>query len=117
MLAGVNDKRGAGAVAVVQHAHRVAESRHDVQLEKGRPARSARVAIGDTGSYGFLQRQNVLDLRIVLEGVDESLLGGTGIAEDVLRPLGEELLKHCVPPAQSGHRLSPFAAKDSTHGR
>ena len=103
VLAGVDDQRRAGAVGVVEHAHRVAEAGHDVQLQERGPSRGARVAVRDAGGDGLLQRQDVLELRVVLEGVDERLLGGAGVAEDVLRPLGEELFDHGVAAAETGH--------------
>jgi len=103
VLTGVDDERCAGAERVVKHAHRVAEAGRDVQLQEGRPARGARVTVGDARRDAFVEREYVFELRVVLQGVQEALLGGAGIAEDVLRTVCQELLDHQVPAGEACH--------------
>ena len=96
MLSGVHHERRVGAVRVVKHAQRVAEAGRDVQLKEGGARAGSRVAVRDAGRDAFVERQDVFELRVVLQRVHERLLGCAGIAEDVADALGEQLLEHGV---------------------
>src|SRR5438093_990968 len=91
------EERGAGLHRVVQHPHRVAQTRRDVDVRRGEPARRLGVAVRHRDGDRFLERQHVVDRGLAREPVHQRELGGPGVAEHhgdafLLEELEERLL-------------------------
>ena len=81
VLAGGEQQRRVGFVCVVQHAHRVAESRRDVHVHRRESAVRLRVGVGHRDGHRLLQREHVPDARLAREAVHQRQFGGARIAE------------------------------------
>ena len=68
-----------------------------MDLHQGRLPRGPGVAVADQDGHRFLQRQNVLELRIGVQRVEKALLDGAGVAEHVAEPVGKELFQDGEP--------------------
>ena len=91
------EERRAGLHRVVQHPHRVAQTRRDVDVRRGDPARRLGVAVRHRDGDRFLERQHVVDRGLAREPVHQRELGGPGVAEHhgdafLLKELEERLL-------------------------
>ena len=102
LLAGGDHQRRARGARVEQVAHAVTEAAGGMQVDHAGLARGLGIAVGHGHHAGFLQAHDVADVLAPDEGVDERQFGGTGIAEDVLDPLGFEGFKQYVGTASGG---------------
>ena len=93
VLTGGEQQRGVRLVRVVQHAHGVAESRRDVDVDGRQATARLRVAVGHRDGHCLLQRQHVADARLAREPVHQRQLGGARIAEHDRHALGLEDLE------------------------
>jgi hypothetical protein len=96
-LAGDDDERRVAAHGLVHHADAVAESDAAVQLHHGRSLRDPGVPVAHRHRDGLLHRQDVVEVGVRLEGIEEALLDGAGIAEHRVDAVGEELLDDRLP--------------------
>ena len=95
-VAADDDQRGVPTFGLIQRTDGVAHAGRAVQLDQGRALGGAGVAVGHRHRHRFLQRQDVLQVRVVAQRVEKALLDGAGVAEHVAHPIGQELLKHHV---------------------
>ena len=100
VLAGGDKNRRAGLLRVVEHAHGIAETGRDVEVDHRELARCLRISIRHRHDGGFLQTQQIAQLVLGRERVHQRQFGGTGIAEHDLDAL---LLQNVEEGALSGH--------------
>ncbi len=79
------------AHGLVQRADAVAQPRRAMQLDHRRLLGGPRVAICHGNGDRFLERQDVLHLRVVGQCVQEALLDSPRIAEHVVNAIGKQL--------------------------
>ncbi len=84
VLSGRHDDWRAGFARVVEHSHRVAESRRNVDADARQFSRRLRVAVGHRHHGCFLQPENVAQLRFDRERIHQRQLRRSGISEDIL---------------------------------
>ncbi len=91
----------------MQHPEPIAEPGRDVQLNKGRLLRQPSVRVRHTDGDALMQGEHELNVRVVLQHVDERLLGRTGVAKDVAHPVGDELLHEGALAGKARHGETP----------
>ena len=103
LLPGRDHHRRVGPERAEDHADGVAEARRDVQVHHPRTA--ARLGVVARGSDGddLVQREHVVDRRVAGEAVDQRALGGAGVAEQMLDPVGQQALHEYVAPVHVLH--------------
>ena len=109
LLARRDDQGCAAASGVVEHAHSVAQAGGDVQVNQRGLLGGAGVAFGHADGHSLLEGQDVLDLRVVLEGLHEGQLRCAGVPEDVLNTVCHELVHEGVFREHADHALSSVA--------
>ena len=107
LLTGGQNQRRSGAVGVIQHAHRVAQTAADVDIHYAGRSRGLREAVGHRHDGNFLQAQDVLDPRIVDQRVGKWQLGRSRIAEEILHAGFRQEMKHGVASAHR-HVITTF---------
>jgi hypothetical protein len=110
---GVDHQRRPAHGGVVDHAQGVAQPRPGVDFHEGGCARRARVGVGHAHGHAFVEGEDELDLRVLLEDVEEPLLRGAGIAEDIPHSVGHQLLHERALAGHSGHGDRSLAASVS----
>ena len=93
-------------LGLVHHADPVAEADPAVQLDDGGPLRRPGVAVAHADGDGLLEGEDVLDLRVLAQRVEESLLDGAGVAEQVADAIGDQLLDDGEAAGLGGHVYS-----------
>src|SRR5690349_23905628 len=93
-------------LGLVHHPDAVAQADARVQLHYGRPARRTRVAVRDAHRNRLLQGEDVLQSRVIGEGVEKTLLDGPRIAEQILDVICEQLFEDGVTASASARRLT-----------
>ncbi len=73
-----------------------------MELDHGRPMPGAGIAVADGDGDRLLEGQDVPEVGIAAEGVEEPLLDGPRVAEDIADVIGEQLLEDGVPPRPGG---------------
>jgi hypothetical protein len=85
------------ALGLVDRADRVPEARRAMNLGDGRPLGGAGVPVRRHDRDRLLEGQDVVQRREVAERVQEALLHGARVPEDVRDAVGDELLEDGVP--------------------
>ncbi len=101
MLAGGDENGRARLLRVVEHAHGIAQSGRDVEIDHRELARGLRIAIRHPHDGGFLQSKQIPQLILGRERVHQRQFGRAGIAEHDLDAL---LLEQIEEGALSGHQ-------------
>jgi len=83
------------AIRLVHHADPVAQSHAAVKLYEGGFFGDAGISIRHRDGDSLLQGQNVLEPRILINGVQKALLNGARVAEHKGHAVGEELFDDC----------------------
>ena len=100
------------ALGLEQRADAVTHAGCAMQLHQRRALRGAGVAIACQHGDRFLERQDVLHLRVVGQCIQETLLHRAGIAEHKIHPVGEELFDDCGTTGLYCHCLkSPWKGR------
>ncbi len=76
---------------LVEHADAIAETDPGVQLQQRRSAGGAGVAVRDPGGHRLLQREDVVELRVLVRRIQEPLFDRARISEHPIEPIGPEL--------------------------
>ena len=105
LLAGGDDERRLARLGGDQHAHRVAEAAHRVQVDEGGAAGGERPSVGHADRGRLLKAEHVANVGRVDERVHQRHLGRAGIAEDMGYALIAQDVDENVARA-SGHRIS-----------
>ena len=109
LLAGGDDERRLARLGGDQHAHRVAEAAHRMQVDEGGAAGGERPAVGHADRGRLLKAEDISDVRRVDQRVHERHLGRAGIAEHVRDAFVAQDVEHNVAGA-SGHGKSVLLA-------
>ena len=83
---------------LIHHADGVSGSHARVKLYQGGFVAGASIAVCHGHRNGFLQGQDVFEVRVILERVQKALFHGAGIAEHVVQAVCQKLLDDAVPP-------------------
>ena len=86
--------------AVVKRADGVSQTGGHMKIGNPGFSRCQSVQLGDAKSDGLLKRQNICNIRVVLQDVDKRQLGRAGVSEYILDPL---CLKNIHDRFSSGH--------------
>ncbi len=78
-----------------------------MDVDDGGLVGGAGVAVCHGKRDGFVQAEDVFQLRVVLQAIHEGKLRGTRVTEDVLRAFGQELLHYGVFAQDCHVRLPP----------
>src|SRR5712672_2471579 len=110
ILAGGQDHRRAGKTRIEERAHRIAESRRDMDVAGDEAARGAAEAVGDGDHQAFLHRHHISEVGMVLQHVHDRQFGGAGIAEQMRDALVLEQCEERRAPRDAIHEVLPFPA-------
>ena len=99
-LAGQHHHRRLPVQRVIEAAHGVAQADAAVQQHHAGPAGGLGVPVGGAHHRGFLKAQHVLDVGEAGDLVEQALLAGAGVAEQVTDPVGAQLFEQ--PPVPGG---------------
>ena len=105
LLARGDDERRLARLRGDQHAHRVAEAAHGVQVDERGAARRQRPAVGHRHRRRLLQAEDVGDVGGVDQRIHQRHLGRAGIAEDVGDPFVAKDVEQNVAGASGHERL------------
>ncbi len=91
-VAANDHQRRVATFRLVERADTVADAGRTMELHERRLLRRTGVAVRGEHGNRFLQRQDVLHLRVGPQRIEEPLLNSTGVAEHVRDAVSEELL-------------------------
>ena len=83
LLAGRHQDRRAAPVRIEERAHRVAETRRDVDVARGEAARGAGKAVRHREHHALLEPQHVAQPRMLGQGIHDRELRGPRVSEEV----------------------------------
>jgi hypothetical protein len=107
VLAGGDEDRRARLLRVVEHAHAVAQSGRDMQVDGGELAGRLRIAVRHGDDGGLLEREHVAQLVLGRERVHQRQLRRSRIAEQDLDALLFQQLEEGALSGHDGHVRSP----------
>ncbi len=117
MLAGGDEDGRARLLRIIEHAHCVAETRRNVQIDDGELARRLGVAVRHGDDHRLLQAEHVAQLVLRREGIHERQFRGPGIAEHDLDALLLEQVEEGALTGHHGQSVLPISDEASAQCR
>ena len=87
LLPGRHQQRRVTLPGVVDRTEPIAQSGGDVKVDHSHRIGRERIGVGHGDRHRFVQAEHVVDVRVVVEAVDDGKLRGSRITEDVPDPL------------------------------